>query len=150
MGNAAVVRSDFLDEYKQFTKDFEGLRLRPYKCSAGKLTIGYGRNLEDVGISKEEADAMFDKDFTKAMEGAAKILQEEGITSLHKQRFYVLTDMVFNLGYTGTKKFKKLLYALKKGLYDDAAKEMLDSQWAVQVGSRAIKLAAMMKDARND
>lgn len=150
MGNASVIRSSFLDEYKQLTKDFEGLRLRPYKCSAGKLTIGYGRNLEDVGISKEEADAMFDVDFTKAMEGAAKILQEEGITGLHKQRFYVLTDMVFNLGYTGTKKFKKLLYALKKGLYDDAAKEMLDSQWALQVGSRAIKLAVMMKDVKDD
>lgn len=150
MGDAVIVRSDFLDEYKQMTKDFEGLRLRPYKCSAGKLTIGYGRNLEDVGISKEEADALFNKDFTKAMEDAAKLLNEEGITSLHKQRFYVLTDMVFNLGYTGTKKFKKFLYALKKDLYDDAAKEMLDSQWAVQVGSRAIKLAAMMKDAKND
>lgn len=150
MGNGIIIRSDFLDEYKQLTKDFEGLRLRPYKCSANKLTIGYGRNLEGVGISKEEANILFDNDFTKAMEGAAKILQEEGITSLHKQRFYVLTDMVFNLGYNGTKKFKKFLYALKKGLYDDAAKEMLNSKWAVQVGSRAIKLAAMMKDANND
>ncbi|HOE90389.1 MAG TPA: lysozyme, partial [Candidatus Cloacimonadota bacterium] len=27
-------------------KKHEGLVLKPYKCSAGKLTIGYGRNLE--------------------------------------------------------------------------------------------------------
>lgn len=150
MGNGIVIRSDFLDEYKQLTKDFEGLRLRPYKCSAGKLTIGYGRNLEDVGISKEEADAMFDADFAKAVENVNRLLKEEGITCLHKQRFYVLTDMVFNLGYAGIKKFKKFLYALKKGLYDDAAKEMLNSKWALQVGSRAIKLAAMMKDVKDD
>ena len=150
MGNVAIIRARLLDKYKQFTKDFEGLRLRPYKCSAGKLTIGYGRNLEDVGISKEEADAMFDVDFAKAIEGVNRLLKEEGITELHKQRFYVLTDMVFNLGYAGIKKFKKFLYALKKGLYDDAAKEMLDSQWALQVGSRAIKLAAMMKDVKDD
>ena len=150
MGNVAIIRSRLLDEYKQLTKDFEGLRLRPYKCSAGKLTIGYGRNLEDVGISEEEAEAMFDVDFAKAVENVNRLLKEEGITELHKQRFYVLTDMVFNLGYAGIKKFKKLLYALKKGFYDDAAKEMLNSQWALQVGSRAIKLAAMMKDVKDD
>ena len=25
----------------------EGLRLKPYRCPAGKLTIGVGRNLDD-------------------------------------------------------------------------------------------------------
>ena len=33
----------------------EGLRLKPYRCTSNKLTIGVGRNLEDKGISKEEA-----------------------------------------------------------------------------------------------
>ena len=28
----------------------EGLRLGVYRCPAGKLTIGFGRNLEDKGI----------------------------------------------------------------------------------------------------
>ena len=39
-------------------KKHEGLRLFPYKCSVGKLTIGYGRNIEDTGISKEEAETL--------------------------------------------------------------------------------------------
>jgi len=31
--------------------EHEGLKLKPYHCPAGKLTIGVGRNLEDKGIS---------------------------------------------------------------------------------------------------
>ena len=41
-------------------KKHEGLSLKPYKCTAGKLTIGYGRNIEDKGISQEEAERFLD------------------------------------------------------------------------------------------
>lgn len=134
-------------KYKQMTKDFESLRLKPYRCTAGKLTIGYGRNLDDVGISKTEADMLFERDFAQAEAETKRLLKLNGIDydQLIEQRFYVLTDMMFNLGYDRLSKFKKLLYALKKGLYDDAAKEMLDSAWATQVGNRATKLAALMR-----
>ena len=33
----------------------EGIKLKPYTDSVGKLTIGVGRNLNDVGISEDEA-----------------------------------------------------------------------------------------------
>ena len=36
----------------------EGLRLKPYRCTSGKLTIGVGPNLDDCGISKKEAHAL--------------------------------------------------------------------------------------------
>lgn len=129
------------------TKAFEGLRLKPYKCSAGKTTIGYGRNLEDVGISKLEADYLFNADWNRAVQDAMRICKDYDIDykQLIEQRFYVLTDMCFNMGYARTKAFKKMLTALKKGLYEDASKEMLDSIWAKQVGNRAIKLAHLMK-----
>lgn len=134
-------------DYKLLTKGFEGLRLKPYKCTAGKLTIGYGRNLDDIGINKEEADIMFDRDWDNACDVAKRLCEENDIDfeHLHKDRFYVLTDMCFNLGYSGTSKFKKMLYALKNGLYDDAANEMLNSLWAKQVGNRAIKLSTLMR-----
>jgi lysozyme len=133
--------------YKEMTKAFEGLRLKPYKCSAGKTTIGYGRNLEDVGISKLEADYLFNADWNRAVQDAMRICKDYDIDykQLIEQRFYVLTDMCFNMGYARTKAFKKMLTALKKGLYEDASKEMLDSMWAKQVGNRAIKLAHLMK-----
>lgn len=135
------------DRLKKLTKEFEGCRLKPYRCTAGKLTIGYGRNLDDVGISQAEADMMFERDFAKAEADARKICEEFGINAedLIEQRFYVLTDMCFNLGYGGLKKFKGMLTALKNGLYEDAANHMLDSLWAKQVGNRATQLAALMR-----
>ena len=135
------------DRLKKLTKEFEGCRLKPYKCPAGKLTIGYGRNLDDVGISQAEADMMFERDFSKAEADARKICEEFDIdvNNLTEQRFYVLTDMCFNLGYGGLKKFKGMLTALKNGLYEDAANAMLDSLWAKQVGNRATKLAVLMR-----
>ena len=134
-------------KYKQMTKDFEGLRLKPYKCTAGKLTIGYGRNLDDVGISQAEADIMFERDFARAEADVRRLCKEFGIDveNLIEQRFYVLTDMMFNLGYSRLAKFKKFLYALKTGLYNDAAREMLDSVWATQVGNRAMQLSTLMR-----
>jgi lysozyme len=134
-------------KYKQMTKNFEGLRLRPYRCSANKLTIGYGRNLEDVGISKSEADMMFERDFSQAMNDVVRLLKEYKVNydDVIEQRFYALTDMMFNLGYNNLSKFKKMLTAFSKGDYETAANEMLNSLWATQVGSRATQLAALMR-----
>ena len=136
-----------LAKYKNMTKTFEGLRLKPYKCTAGKLTIGYGRNLEDVGISQAEADMMFERDFAIAESEVKRLCKEFNIDceSLIEQRFYVLTDMMFNLGYNRLSKFKKFLYALKTGSYAAAADEMLDSVWAKQVGNRATQLSVLMR-----
>lgn len=136
-----------LAKYKNMTKTFEGLRLKPYKCTAGKLTIGYGRNLEDVGISQAEADMLFERDFTMAESEVKRLCKANQIDweNLIEQRFYVLTDMMFNLGYNRLSKFKKFLYALKTGSYAAAADEMLDSVWAKQVGNRATQLSVLMR-----
>ena len=40
----------------------EGLRLKPYKCTSGALTIGYGRNLDARGITEAEAEMMLSHD----------------------------------------------------------------------------------------
>ena len=54
-------------------------------------------------------------------------------------------DMLFNLGLSRLSGFKRMFRALRKGDYDTASKEMLDSKWARQVGPRAKRLAKMMK-----
>lgn len=146
MGNVALLRTP--DNLVQLTKRFEGLRLKPYHCSAGKITIGYGRNLTDVGISKSEADIMFYSDMLSAEVDAASWLDKYGMKpeDISQNRFYVLTDMMFNMGWGSCLQFKTFMSELKKGHYDDAAKAMLDSKWATQVGSRAITLAGLMKN----
>lgn len=45
----------------------EGLRLKPYKDTVGKLTIGIGRNLDDKGISRKEAFALLDNDIAEVV-----------------------------------------------------------------------------------
>lgn len=134
--------------YRHLTKDFEGLRIKPYKCSAGKLTIGYGRNLEDNGISLDEAEYLFNNDFNAAYEAVLRLLKANAVdvNNLSDCRLFVLTDMMFNLGYLRLSKFKKLLQALKNQDYEAASNEMKDSNWYKQVGDRAKKLCSMMKN----
>lgn len=134
----------------KMTKAFEGLRLKPYKCTAGKLTIGYGRNLDDVGISKEEAEMLFLNDYNNARCNLRALLVANGVKEelLPKNVFYALTDMMFNLGYTRMSQFKNLLSELKKGSYESVAREMKNSKWATQVGNRSKKLIDLVLTAQ--
>jgi len=127
----------------ELIKKHEGLRLRPYKCSAGKLTIGYGRNIEDSGISKQEAEIMLCNDISSCE--SELDLNIPIWRGLSEPRRAVLINMVFNLGYPRFSKFKKMLKAIKDKDFNRAAAEMLDSRWARQVGNRAIELAEIMK-----
>lgn len=121
----------------------EGLRLKPYRCTADKLTIGYGRNLEDVGISKDEAEYLFANDIKEAeseLRHAFPWFEE-----LAETRQDVLVNMCFNLGLTRLLGFKKFLKAVSLGEYETAAHEMMNSAWAEQVGDRAKRLARLMR-----
>jgi lysozyme len=121
----------------------EGLRLKPYRCSAGKLTIGIGRNIEDVGITEEEALVLFGNDISRVIAEIDKNIP--AFSSLDEIRKRVLVDMGFNLGIRRLMKFRRMLAALEDGDYSQAAVEMMDSRWARQVGSRAERLKNMMK-----
>ena len=60
----------------------------------------------------------------------------------------VLAEMAFNIGMEapdGLLGFVHMLAAVQAGRYDMAAAEMLRSHWAVQVGSRAKRLADLMQ-----
>lgn len=128
----------------------EGIRLKPYRCTAGKLTIGIGRNLEDNGITEEEAGFLFDQDIASVIAGLDKYIpwwrelqNDERLAWSPRQK--VLLDMGFNLGVAGLLKFKNTLRAVQEERYADAAKGMLASKWAKQVGKRAVRLARMME-----
>jgi len=120
----------------------EGLRLHPYFCTAGKLTIGWGRNLEDRGLTQEEADFIFDTDWKRVKAELQSALP--WTDQLDAVRYAVLADMCFNLGLPKFLAFKQTLEAVKQGDYARAASRMLASLWATQVPDRAKRLAAMM------
>jgi lysozyme len=126
----------------------EGVRLKPYRCTAGRLTIGIGRNLDDVGISQEEALGLLRGDIARAI--AAVRVELPWIDRLDDIRQRVLVDMCFNLGIDGLLAFKQTLAAVASGDYDRAATEMLNSRWAAQVGERARRLARMMRTGKDE
>lgn len=113
----------------------ERLRLFPYRCSAGKLTIGVGRNLDDVGISEEESDLMLENDLLRTWRDANSIFHE--FHSYSENRRNALLDMIFNLGKSRFLKFKKMIQAVKAEDWEEAAIQATDSRWYSQVGKRA-------------
>lgn len=120
----------------------EGLKLKPYKCTAGKLTIGVGRNIEDIGITEGEARALLDNDILRVAQELDNGLPWWRDLSDVRQR--VLLDMAFNLGTPTLMKFKNTLGLIEAGDFVGASEEMLRSRWAEQVGQRAITLSKAM------
>jgi lysozyme len=116
----------------------EGLVLEPYECTAGKLTIGVGRNLEDRGISVDEAHYLLKNDIEIV---ERELLEAQPLVSmLDAVRQRVLVDMGFNLGIPTLMKFQKMWDAIEDEDWVEAAGQMLDSRWAHQVGRRATTL----------
>ncbi|MEA1998778.1 MAG: glycoside hydrolase family protein [Euryarchaeota archaeon] len=124
----------------------EGLRLRPYRCPAGRLTIGVGRNLDDKGISHEEALYLLKNDISESVIDLQDIF-DGGLYRLPEIVQRVLIDMRFNLGASGFRRFKKMIAAVNIGNFDLAALEMENSNWYNQVGNRSKTLVKMMLKA---
>jgi len=122
-------------------KFHEGLELKPYKCSAGVQTIGYGRSLER-GITKEEAEILLLNDLKMSEHEAKRFNFYHGLTGNRKD---VVVEMIFNLGLSRFMLFTKTIIAIENKDFAAAADEMLDSRWAEQVGERAVTLSNKMR-----
>lgn len=141
-------------DLKEVLIDHEGIRSLPYfdccglffrLCTCrpqGKLTIGVGRNLEQVGISENEAMGLLDNDLNRVFVQIEKSFP--WFEKLNPPRQIVIQSMVFNMGIEKFKEFKKMIACLEKGQYSDASKQMLNSLWASQVKLRAIRLSDIM------
>lgn len=122
----------------------EGLRLKPYLCPAGKLTLGVGRNLDDVGITEDEAMMMLDNDIERVKGQLAKALPWLETKPQGVQR--AIANMAFQMGLGGVLKFQKMLAALQARDYNAARREALDSAWAKQTPQRAGRVTDLFKE----
>ena len=134
---------DFVRVFGELKLD-EGCRKKPYVDTAGVMTVGYGRNLQDTGIRQDEAEYLLWNDLRFAWDGLIRAYP--WVQALNDARQEVLINMAVNLGLTRLGQFKKMLNALRASDWERAADEMLDSKWATQVGKRAERLAAQMRD----
>lgn len=120
----------------------EGVRLKPYACTAGKQTIGIGRNLEDVGITTKEAHQLLDNDIDRVFLELDRNLPWWKTRTDPAQR--AMANMAFQLGISGLLAFKKMLACLQAGDYEGARTHALDSKWAKSdTPARAERVAAL-------
>ena len=121
----------------------EGRRTKPYRDTVGKLSIGVGRNLDDVGVRPDEIALMLENDIAEAERAARSLVNFDALSDVRKA---VVINMAFNMGAAVLSRFVNTLKAINEGRYGDAADGMLASKWAQQVGARAQRLAKQMRE----
>jgi lysozyme len=124
----------------------EGLRLKPYIDTVGKLTVGVGHNLSDKGISKSIAMAMLSEDITDTLNFLN--LKFDWFKNLDDVRARAIADLTFDL-MGGLLDFHKMLEAIEVEDWDTAANELLDSKFAKQVPLRAKDLSYMIRTGKD-
>jgi lysozyme len=135
---------DFDKLKKELIRD-EGIRLKPYRCTAGKLTIGIGRNLDDKGISEAEAIVLLENDITECLNDCKVIFGTEW-NKFSDARKRVFVNMRFNLGGGTFRKFKNMINHARRHEYEMVAHHMKQSRWYGQVGNRSKRLVTMMRE----
>lgn len=155
---SVVINKEFIDEIIQYEGNlnfqkakghFRNNKFYPYKDSRGFNTIGYGHKIikGEVftrGITEEQATALLLKDLRKTKEETDRLLKQTPVT---QNAAKVVAHMVFQLGPTGTSKFKNMWQALKHQDYTKASYEMMNSKWARQTRTRAESLSRKMQRA---
>jgi len=133
---------NLIELQKELERD-EGRRNKPYPDSEGILTIGVGYNLEK-GLPDTIIDQLFCISTNQAIEDAESLFK--GYKGLSPARQRVVVNMAFNLGRTRLRKFKKMVAAVGRKDWDDAADEILDSDAARKLKTRYGRLAKMMRE----
>lgn len=130
-----------LKKIKESIENFESLELKPYTCPSGKLTIGFGRNLQDNGITRSEAEMLLNNDLLNT-----KLELEDKLpvfTKLDDVRQDVLIQMAYNMGVPRLLGFRNMIHFLESAVYAlsikdtdianfgfrKASEEMLNSKW---------------------
>lgn len=122
----------------------EGWRNRMYTCTAGKLTIGVGFNLEANAMCDAAIGAQMRHDIQKAQTQAAGVIGEVW-AEMDEVRRDVVTSMVFQMGAGGFAKFTDTIGLIRQKKWAEAADAMLQSKWAKQTKKRAERLSQMMR-----
>ena len=135
----------FESELLQQIKEHEGLRLFPYKCPAGKLTIGYGHNLQDNGLTKTACEFILYDDIDEAKRNLYAVFTKKFFENLSNDQKIALIDMMFNLGLSRFLTFKKFIQAVKNKDFIKASAEIINSKAYQQNKTRYKKLSEQIK-----
>ena len=140
-----------LERAKRHIKYSEGYRDQLYRDSNGYITGGFGHCLDTVHpfpTIRDFWESKFIEDFEEAREMTNIFILENKLEHLSCVRRSILIDMIYNMGYAGVSKFKRMIRGLKEQNYELAAQSMKESLWYEQTGRRAHRLyEAMLTDS---
>ena len=136
----------------------EGVRCEPYKCPAGRWTVGCGHNMDAIplpddmalrlmhtgSITDEDVTNLLDADIKRSLRDCRALY--EGFEDFSVARQDALANFVFNLGMGKAEQFVMTNAAIEREDWDEAARCILDSKWAGQVGERAQRIAKALKE----
>ena len=129
----------------ELLKKHEGFRSRPYKCSQGHLTVGYGQAIKDLVLDEDIAEMILIRKVDRDTQDIIK--RFPWWKSADNDVKTVVSCMVFQIGLSGFSKFKKTIDHLENKRYGKASAEMLDSKWGrEQTPNRALELSNIIKN----
>lgn len=128
----------------------EGCILHAYQDSLGFWTIGYGHLLHpqskdwtNYTITQAQADDLLSKDIDIARNYAETLPEWGCLDTLCRQN--AIIELVFNMGLVKWRQFVKCRADISDQDWQGAHDELLNSQWAVQVGAgRSQRLATYL------
>ncbi len=135
-----------MEKLIELLRKHEGVETHVYECTAGKKTVGVGRNIDPaggMGLSPDEIDYLLTNDIKRVTAELEKAFPWFSV--LDEVRRYALIDLCFNLGLTRLKLFRLALGAMENQDYETASKEFLNSNWAKQVGTRSVTITDMIR-----
>jgi lysozyme len=142
----------------ELIKKHEGERLKPYKCTANKWSIGVGWNFDDNKLPEdinkyltehgEITQEMSDRLLTISVGWAARdcraLFPEFDTFSGNRQ--IALIDWLFQLGHYRASKFTNSIHMINTGRWEAAAENMMKSKWAQQTPNRAREITKMIEE----
>lgn len=119
----------------------EGWRDKPYLCSEGYPTVGYGFKIGPKGVDIRNYQFTLPRSAgDRWLDDLIQMLRFElhsRLSGLNEARQAVILSMCYQMGINGCMAFSRMWAAIDQRDYQAAAVEMMDSRWAKQTQSRA-------------
>ena len=142
------MNNNLINKLQEQLKIDEGIKYEVYEDHLGYATFGIGHLIttadEEYGwpigtkVTPERVNEVFQTDVQTYIKETQKVFPD--LINKPDLIQIVLVNMCFNLGAPRLSKFRKFISAINDEQWIEAAVEMLDSNWAKQVGPRAERL----------
>ncbi len=129
------------NEY-DYTAGNEGFSATVYTGKNGHNVIGYGSDIDALQITRDTGALILSNDMRRL---EINLLGVQWYDDLSVTRTIVVLDIAYNVGWRGLLKFVKMIAALKSHDYVGAAKEILDSEAALELPVRYKRNAYAMR-----